>query len=96
MYRTILAVLLQYNFTTQVKSNKIKPLKKLIWVLLLISGCTVPKSLHQTGTYTIASVQGDVVTFRGVSGSYQLPVDTLKIGDTIRMNVIHMASIPRK
>jgi hypothetical protein len=79
-----------------VKSNKTKPLKKLIWVLLAFIGCTAPKSLHQSGTYMIASVKGDIVTFRGVSGSYQLPVDTLKIGDTIRMNVIHMARNPKK
>jgi len=66
-------------------------LKKLIWLLLAIVGCTAPKSLHQSGTYTIESVDRDVVTFKGISGSYQLPVDTLKIGDTVRMNVIRIS-----
>jgi len=65
-------------------------------MLLAIAGCTTPKSLHQSGTYTIASVSGDIVTFKGVGGSYQLPVDTLKIGDTVRMNVIRLSKGRRR
>jgi hypothetical protein len=64
-------------------------MKKLL-ILLLIFGCATPKTLHQTGTYTVASVDKYVVTFRGIAGRYQLPVDTLKVCDTVRMNVIKL------
>ena len=59
-------------------------------LLLFLFGCATRQSLHQTGTYTVKSVDGNVVSFHNVAGKYQLPVDTLKIGDTIRMNVIHL------
>lgn len=64
-------------------------MKKLL-ILLLICSCATPKTLHQTGTYTVATVDRYVVTFRGVAGRYQLPVDTMHVGDTVRMNVVRL------
>jgi len=65
-------------------------MKKLTILLLIISSCTAQKTLHQTGTYTVATATGNVVTFKGIAGKYHLPVDTMKVGDTIRMNVIRL------
>lgn len=65
-------------------------MKTFIITLLILCSCAAPKTLHHTGTYTIATVQKTVVTFRGVAGRYDLGTDTLKVGDTVRMNVVKL------
>jgi len=63
---------------------------KYLIILLLVCSCAMPKTLHQSGTYTIASVNKSVVTFFGVAGRYDLGTDTLHVGDTVRMNVVRL------
>jgi len=43
-----------------------------------------------TGTYTIKSVNGSIVTFKEVRGKYDMQTDTLKVNQQIKMNVIRL------
>lgn len=63
-------------------------MKTLIFLLLLCS-CSTPKKLT-TGTYTVISKRGDVVSFKEVSGHYKINSDTLKAGDKININVVRI------
>ncbi len=62
-------------------------MKKLIAILLLFSSCTLQKKMT-TGPYVIKSVKNNVVQFYRVHGRYYIPCDTLKVNDTIVINVI--------
>lgn len=55
---------------------------------VILFSCSTEKALHQSGTYKIKTKEGNVTTFEGVKGEYQVPNDTLKAGDKITINVI--------
>lgn len=59
--------------------------------LILMLSCTPTyhfTRLHESGTYTIASRNGNTTTFKEVSGKYDIESDTLKPGDRISITVI--------
>ena len=49
-------------------------------IMMCFSSCY---SSLKTGKYTIESVRGYTVNFKGVNGDWHVPTDTLRIGDTI-------------
>lgn len=61
-------------------------MKKLLSIILFAS-CAAP--LHKSGNYLVktADKKGSStwVTFEGVKGKYQLPSDTIKVGDKVDM-----------
>jgi hypothetical protein len=60
-------------------------MKKVIFLLaILATSCTANK-LHKSGTYTIATRNGNATTFKEVKGRYMLQSDTLKPGDKVVM-----------
>ena len=66
----------------------------IIFIFAVIS-CSPSKRIHNTGTYVIktASVSNNgyqEVTFTNYVGKYLLQADTLKAGDTIKLNVIKL------
>jgi len=60
-----------------------------ILVMIYITSCT-PQKKMATGTYTIKSVNGSIVTFKEVRGKYDMQTDTLKVNQQIKMNVIRL------
>lgn len=59
-------------------------MKKILFSLLILSSCTATR-LYRSGTYTIATRQGNATTFKEVRGTYMVMSDTLKPGDKVTM-----------
>ena len=57
-----------------------------ICIVGLLASCS--PSLHNTGKYTIKTREGNLTTFNEVRGKYVVESDTLKVNDTITINVI--------
>ena len=65
-------------------------MKKLLFLFLLFAAaCTTPQRL-QTGRYTIAKIENNLVSFKEVPGQYFIACDTLQVNDTIMINVIRL------
>lgn len=69
---------------------------KILILALLFSSCASVNKAHyqkihplsKTGSYTIKSLKNNVAKFNEVAGEYIVLSDTLKKGDTIKINVI--------
>lgn len=51
-------------------------------IMLMMNACS-SSHLHYSGTYKITSIEGNVVTFKGVNGKYSIPKEGLTIGQKI-------------
>ena len=58
-------------------------MKQSILALILAAISFSCSSTLRTGYYKIEAVRGHTVNFKGVSGDWRVPTDTLKVGDTI-------------
>lgn len=63
-------------------------------IALILFSCSNAKhyqkihGLSRSGTYTIKSIEAHTATFKEFPGRYEVPSDTLKIGDKIFISVI--------
>jgi hypothetical protein len=84
------------SFTKQ-KNITMKHLHFLLIAALFITSCTTTNHLHRTGKYVIAEVidrqpGATTVTLQGITRPLVFLTDTLKIGDTVFVNVLNVRS----
>ncbi len=49
----------------------------------------MPHYLYKSGKYVVDRRSGSLTTFKGVRGIYFVKSDTLKVNDTLFINMIH-------
>lgn len=58
-------------------------------ILVLIFASCSTSHLHNSGTYTVESIQGDTVKFEKVRQKYIIPnADTLKVGQRLKLKKV--------